>query len=384
MRALNKSVLVLLFTSLAGCGQQLVEFGKNPGASSGPTVTSTDPLDTATEVGVSRTVNATFSEQMDPATISAATFTLKQGATPISGTVKYAGMTATFTPAADLSSNTFTATVGTGAKSAATGNSLAAAYIWTFKTPAIVPVVPLAINLRGAASFGLASQAGLTSTGVTVVNGNVALYSLPKCTDSTGNAGASQTCLVKTYSSPMGMSVNGSIYWAGDPFDNGGTANSVSNDLNIAWVEGKNKQDTKGPVVDNELNGKILFPGVYHNAALGLAVGGHATHDAQNDANAIFIFKVDSSFTDSGTLLQPSRIDLVNGAQARNVWFVVGLDLTIGSGTTWNGNILAGRTATINDGSAVKGRILGGASGAGAITLIGAASPSKTTITVPL
>ena len=383
MRALNKSVLVLLFTSLAGCGQQLVEFGKNPGASSGPTVTSTDPLDTATEVGVSRTVNATFSEQMDPATITAATFTLQQGATAISGTVKYAGMTATFTPAADLSSNTFTATVGTGAKSAATGNSLAAAYIWTFKTPAIVPVVPLAINLRGAASFGLASQAGLTSTGVTVVNGDVALYSLPKCTDSTGNAGASQTCLVKTYSSPMGMSVNGSIYWAGDPFDNGGTANSVSNDLNIAWVEGKNKQDTKGPVVDNELNGKILFPGVYHNAALGLAVGGHATHDAQNDANAIFIFKVDSSFTDSGTLLQPSRIDLVNGAQARNVWFVVGLDLTIGSGTTWNGNILAGRTATINDGSAVKGRILGGASGAGAITLTGAASPSKTTITVP-
>ena len=52
MRALNKSLVVLLFTSLAGCGQQLVEFGNNPGASSGPTVTSTDPVDTATEVGL--------------------------------------------------------------------------------------------------------------------------------------------------------------------------------------------------------------------------------------------------------------------------------------------------------------------------------------------
>ena len=360
-----------------------MEFGNNPGASSGPKVTSTDPLDTATDVGVSRTVNATFSELMDPATITTATFTLKQGTTIIPGTVKYAGMTATFTPAADLSSNTFTATVGTGAKSVATGTRLAADYTWSFKTPTIVPVVPLAINLRGAASFGLASQAGLTSTGVTVVNGNVALYSLPACTDSTGNAGASQTCLVKTYSSPMGMSVNGSIFWAGDPFDNGGTANSVTNDLSIAWVEGKNKQDTKGPVVDNELNGKLLFPGVYHNAALGLAIGGVARLDAQNDGNAVFIFKVDSSFTDSGTTLQPSRIDLVNGAQARNVWFVVGLDLTIGSGTSWNGNILAGRTATIKDGSKVNGRVLGGASGAGAITLTGAASPSKTTITVP-
>jgi hypothetical protein len=285
MRALNKSVLVLLFTSLAGCGQQLVQFALPDGGTTVPPVTPSD--------------------------------------------------------------------------------------------------VPLAINLRGAAAFGLASQAGLTTTGVTVVNGDVALFSLPSCTDSTGNAGASQTCLTKTYSSPMGMTVNGSIYFAGDPFDNGGTANSVTNDLNIAWVEGKNKQDTKGPVVDNELNGKILSAGVYHNAALGLAVGGVATLDAQNDANAIFIFKVDSSFTDSGTLLQPSRIDLVNGAQARNVWFVVGLDLTIGSGTSWNGNILAGRTATVLDGSTVKGRILSGASGAGAITLTGAASPSLTTVTVP-
>src|SRR5207245_5504982 len=181
-------------------------------------------------------------------------------------------------------------------------------------------------------------------------------------------------CLVKTYSSPMGMSVNGSIFWAGEPFDNCGTANSVTNDLRIAWVEGKNKQDTKGPVVDNELNGKLLFPGVYHNAALGLAIGGVARLDAQNDGNAVFIFKVDSSFTDSGTTLQPSRIDLVNGAQARNVWFVVGLDLTIGSGTSWNGNILAGRTATIKDGSKVNGRVLRGACGAGGITLTGAGS----------
>jgi hypothetical protein len=385
MSALNKSLLVLLLTSLAGCGQQLVEFGtNNPGVSSGPTVTSTDPLDTATDVGVSRTVNATFSEQMDPATITMATFTLKQGTTAIAGTVKYAGMTATFTPATDLSSNTFTATVSTGAKSAATGNALAADYMWTFKTPTNVPPVPLAINLRGAAAFGLASRAGLTSTGVTVVNGDVALYSNPTCTDSTGGpGGASQDCSIKTYSSPTGMTVNGSIFYAADPFDNGGTANSVTNDLQIAWTEGKNKADTNGPVVSNQMSGKVFSPGVYHNATLGMSIGGVATLDAQNDANAIFIFKVDSSFTDSGTLLQPSRIDLINGARARNVWFVVGSDLTIGSGTIWNGNILVGGTATIKDGSTMNGRVLAGAAGAGAITLTGAASPSTTTVTVP-
>ena len=179
------------------------------------------------------------------------------------------------------------------------------------------------------------------------------------------------------------MTVNGSIYWAGDPYDNGGTANSVTNDLNVAWTEGRNKVDTQGAIAADEIGGKTFIPGVYHNAALGLAAGGAAILDAQNDANAIFIFKVDSSFVDSGILGNESRIDLINGAQARNVWFVTGLDITIGSGTKWNGNILAGRTATINDSSTVNGRVLGGASGAGAITLTGAAAPSVITITVP-
>jgi hypothetical protein len=179
------------------------------------------------------------------------------------------------------------------------------------------------------------------------------------------------------------MTVNGSIYWAADPFDNGQTAHTVTNDLNTAWVQGKNKIDTAGTIAGDEMDLKTFNPGVYHNANLGLAAGGTATLDALNDANGVFIFKVDSTFVDSGTLLLPTKIALINGAQARNVWFITGLDATVGSGTTFNGNILAGRTVTVKDGSTVTGRVLAGASGAGALTLTGAHSPSVTTITVP-
>ncbi|MFL5374925.1 MAG: ice-binding family protein, partial [Myxococcales bacterium] len=186
-----------------------------------------------------------------------------------------------------------------------------------------------------------------------------------------------------TYATTTGMTVNGSIYWAADPFDNGQTASTVTNDLNVAWNEGRNKADTNGLVAADQLGGKTFTAGVYHNANLGMAAGGAATLDAQNDANAVFIFKVDSDLIDSGTLLLKSRIILVNGAQARNVWFVAGRDVTIGSGTTWNGNILAGRTVTVKDGSTVIGRVLAGAGGAGALTLTGAATPSVTTVTVP-
>jgi hypothetical protein len=178
------------------------------------------------------------------------------------------------------------------------------------------------------------------------------------------------------------MTVNGSIYYAGGLDDL--IAQQVTTDLNLAWVEGKAKVSTQ-PDLGTQLSSPIPYlPGVYHcSSDLNLAADGVATLDANGDANAVFIFKIDSSFTDSGTLLNPSQIVLRNGAQAKNVWFVAGLDITIGSGTTWNGNILAGRTATVKDGSSVIGRILAGASGAGAFTITGADSPSMTTITVP-
>ena len=336
-----------------------------------PTITLTNPANAGSNVPLNSGVNAQFSEPMDQATINSTTFTLQT--TPsgpvLGGSFSYDPQSniATFTPSSNLAPSTqYTATVTTGAMDLA-GIALAPGGVpnpWTFTTG--TTLAPTAVNLGAAASFGIASRAGLTSTGVTVVNGDIALHPTPTCSDSTGNAGASQTCLVKTYSSPTGMTVNGSIYWAGDPFDNGATANKVTNDLNAAWVEGRAKVDTQATgALLGELGaptpGKVITPGVYHEEALGMAAGNIAIFDAQNDANAVFIIKVNSSFTDSGVLLNKTEIRLANGAQARNIWFLTGLDITIGSGTTWNGNILAGRTATINDGSTVNGRVLAGA-----------------------
>ena len=375
-----------------------------------PTVTITNPADLATNVPVDKKINATFSEAMSLTTMTTANFTVHETAVPlnvVTGTVAYDTQNniATFSPLTNLTADTdYTVTVTNGAEDLA-GNALVVPAVgglpkpnpWTFRTaPETIPPVDLAINLRGAASFGIASRAGLTTTGVTVVNGDVALYPLATCEDATGGPGGSaQTCITvsQTYVTTTGMTVNGKIYYFGDPYDNGGTANSVTNDLNIAWTEGMNKVDTLAGVLSGELGapgpvGKIIVPGVYNEANLGFAANGVATFDAQDDANAIFIIKVGTiggagDFVDSGTLLLPTQIKLIRGAQARNIWFVVGRDITIGSGTTWNGNILAGRTATVLDGSTVNGRVLAGATGAGAITLTGAASPSVTTISVP-
>lgn len=374
-----------------------------------PTVTATNPVNLATNIPIDKKISATFSEEMKQTTMVTTNYTLKEtvSGNNVDGTVAYDVQNdiVTFSPLLSLTADTdYTMTVTNGATDLA-GNALVVPAVgglpvpnpWTFRTaPASVPPVALAINLRSAAAFGIASGAGMTTTGVTVVNGDVALYPLATCTDATGGpGGSSQTCITvsQLYTTTTGMTVNGTIYYAADPFDNGGTAQAVTNDLNIAWKEGMNKVDTLAGVLLGELGapgpvGKIIVPGVYNEANLGFAANGVATFDAQDDANAIFIIKVGTiggagDLTDSGTLLLPTQIKLTRGAQARNIWFVVGRDIVVGSGTTWNGNILAGRTATINDGSTLTGRVLAGAQTSGAITLTGAAAPSVTTVTVP-
>src|SRR2546427_5059356 len=64
-----------------------------------PIVSATVPANAATAVPINQTINAAFSKAMDPLTISTANFTLRQGTTAVAGTVSYAGVTATFTPA---------------------------------------------------------------------------------------------------------------------------------------------------------------------------------------------------------------------------------------------------------------------------------------------
>src|SRR5205823_5228944 len=63
-----------------------------PADTTAPTVSTTVPVNAATGVAISGKIAAAFGEAMNPATISAATFTLKQGITAVAGTVSYAGV----------------------------------------------------------------------------------------------------------------------------------------------------------------------------------------------------------------------------------------------------------------------------------------------------
>jgi hypothetical protein len=87
-------------------------------------------------VPINTKVGVTFSEAMDPLTVTNLTFTLKQGNRRVLGTVSYSNVSAVFVPASNLAYNTvYTVTITTGVKDLA-GNALAAPYTlgWTTGT----------------------------------------------------------------------------------------------------------------------------------------------------------------------------------------------------------------------------------------------------------
>lgn len=111
-------------------------------------------------------------------------------------------------------------------------------------------------------------------------------------------------------------------------------------------------------------NGQTLNAGVYSisgNSTLNLDL----MLDAQGNSSAVFIFQIQGAFSANAS----SKVKLVNGALACNVfWKVEGL-VSLASGSTMRGTIIANNAAiNINTGDTLEGRAL---STAGAVTVDG-------------
>jgi hypothetical protein len=131
-----------------------------PGDEVAPAVSSTFPVAGATGVAVSGNVSATFSEALDPTTVTASTVSLRLAggsAVPAAVTYDTATRTAVLNPTADLTASAkYTATVTTGVKDVA-GNPLAAASTWSFTTAAADGGTPQTVSVVASADSYVAA-----------------------------------------------------------------------------------------------------------------------------------------------------------------------------------------------------------------------------------
>jgi hypothetical protein len=110
-----------------------------------------------------------------------------------------------------------------------------------------------------------------------------------------------------------------------------------------------------------DISGEILPPGLYSSTST-LAFTTDITLDAQGDPSAQFIFQVGTGLNTS------ANIKLVNGAQAKNVFWQVGSSAVLGGNTVFEGTILAYASVTININDVIHGRAL---ASNGAVTMAG-------------
>ncbi len=130
-------------------------------------------------------------------------------------------------------------------------------------------------------------------------------------------------------------------------------AAQAQSDLTTAYLNAAGRSVTATTTAD--LANLTLQPGVYSGPSKSpLSLTGPVTLDAAGDPLAVFIFQTDSSLTTGSG----STVNLINGAQECNVFWQVGSSATLGTGSTFRGNILALTSITVTTGVTVHGRAL--------------------------
>jgi hypothetical protein len=200
------------------------------------------------------------------------------------------------------------------------------------------------VNLGQATDFGVLAGSGITNTGPSTINGDVGTFPTSTIT------GFGTVTLTGT--------------------NHGGDAVTLAGkgDLLTAFNDaaGQMPTITYAPIFD--LGGLTLAPGV-HTDTSSFGITGILTLDALGNPNAAWVFQAGSTLITS----VGSSLNLINGAQAGNIFWQVGSSATLGVNSALSGTIMANTSITLNTGASLNGR---------ALALNGAVTLDSNTITI--
>jgi hypothetical protein len=189
------------------------------------------------------------------------------------------------------------------------------------------------VSLGTAQGFGVLAGTTVTNTGTTTV---------------TGDVGTSPGSSITGF--PPGIVVPPGVIRLAD-----GVAGQAQIDLTTAYNAAAGTACTVN-LTGQDLGGLTLTPGVYC-FDVSAQLTGTLTLDFQGNPNALFIFKTGSTLTTAGG----SSVVLTNnggGTCPANLFWQIGSSATLGTSTSFAGNILALTSITLNAGAIVNGRTL--------------------------
>lgn len=190
-------------------------------------------------------------------------------------------------------------------------------------------------TLVGVSTFAVLGGTTVTNTGASAITGDLGVSS----------PGVSATGFASTDGGP------GTV--VGETHIADATANTAQSVARSAYTTLAGKT-CNTDLTGQDLGGLTLTPGVYcFSSSAGLT--GQLLLDAQNNPNAVFVFKIGTALVTASS----SSVEMRNLGNAANVFWQVGTFATLGSGTAFKGTIITGtESITLVSTSNLVGRAL--------------------------
>jgi hypothetical protein len=314
-----------------------------------PVVNATNPSSNGTGVPINAKIAATFSKAMNPLSFKTATFTVKQGATPVPGTVAYGttGTTVLFTPTSNLAAGTaFTAELSTGVLDMA-GNALSSAYSWSFTTGTTASKGPAPVGLGLAGNYGVLAKTAISTVPASSVTGDIGI-SPAAATFITGFSLVADATNVFATSSQL----VGKAYAADYAVPTPSNLTTAINNMESAYSDAAGR-----PTPDflelgtGNIGGLTLVPGLYKWTSTVTIPVDVVLSGGTND---VWIFQT----TGDLTMNAGKNVTLSGGARARNIFWQVAGKATFGANSHFEGILLSKTDITLQTGATMNGRAL--------------------------
>jgi hypothetical protein len=206
---------------------------------------------------------------------------------------------------------------------------------------------PGAINLSSAGSFVILSKTGISTTGTTAIVGDIGVSPIA----ATAITGFSLNLpALSTYStSPL---VNGKVYAPGYANPTPSVLTTAIGDMQAAYTDGAGRTNpTTTELGAGNIGGLTITPGLY-KWGTGVIIPTNIT--LSGSANDVWIFQIAQTLNVSSGV----QVILSGGAQAKNVFWIVGGQTTLGTTANFSGNIIDYTAIVMNTGARLTGRAL--------------------------